>query len=92
LGPAYLALKDVLNEANSGHAEVLNQIKMRFREETFTPQRILEAIQAYPELVSGFAAAIYESYSMPCFSQIRMLYINFAMVHYPNSPKQSQPV
>jgi glutamate dehydrogenase len=61
-------LKDVLNEADPGHAEVLNQIKRRFREETFTPQRVLEALHAYPELVSGFTAAIFKSYSMPCFS------------------------
>jgi glutamate dehydrogenase len=52
LGPAYLALKNVLDESNPGHAEVLSQIKKRFREETFTRQRISEAILAYPELVS----------------------------------------
>ena len=44
-------MKNVLDEANPGHAEVLNQIKKRFREETFTRQRISEAILAYPELV-----------------------------------------
>lgn len=82
----------MLDEANPSHAEVLNQIKRRFREETFTPQRILEAIHAYPELVSVFAAAVYESYLNSHFVQIRMLYINFAMVHYPNPPKSSQPV
>jgi glutamate dehydrogenase len=64
LGPAYLALKNVLDEANPGHAEVLNQIKKRFRDETFTRQSISEAILAYPELVSlfrvfgGFAAVL----------------------------------
>jgi glutamate dehydrogenase len=52
LGPAYLALKNVLDEANPGHAEVMNQIKKRFREETFTRQGIMETIMAYPELVS----------------------------------------
>lgn len=52
LGQAYLSLKNVLDEANPGHAEVLNQIKKRFREETFTRQGISEAISAYPELVS----------------------------------------
>ncbi|ETW82147.1 hypothetical protein HETIRDRAFT_384544 [Heterobasidion irregulare TC 32-1] len=64
LGPAYLALKNVLDEANPAHAEVLNDIKRRFREETFTRESIAEAIHAHPEL-------------------IRMLYVNFAMVHYP---------
>jgi glutamate dehydrogenase len=35
LGPSYLALKNVLDETNPTHAEVLNDIKRRFREETF---------------------------------------------------------
>ena len=52
LGPAYLALKNVLDEANPAHAEVLNDIKRRFREETFTRESIAEAIHAHPELVS----------------------------------------
>lgn len=54
LGPAYLALKNVLDEANPGHAEVLNQIKRRFREETFTRQVIMESLMAHPDLVSPF--------------------------------------
>jgi glutamate dehydrogenase len=45
-------LKNVLDESNPGHAEVLNQIKKRFREETFTRQGIAEALQTYPELAS----------------------------------------
>ncbi|KIK48084.1 hypothetical protein CY34DRAFT_798722 [Suillus luteus UH-Slu-Lm8-n1] len=36
LGPAYLHLKNILDESNPSHAEVLNDIKRRFREETFT--------------------------------------------------------
>jgi glutamate dehydrogenase len=51
LGPAYLALKNVLDDANPVHGEVLNGIKKRFREETFTRQGISEAILAYPDLV-----------------------------------------
>lgn len=51
LGPAYLALKNVLDDANPLHAEVLNDIKKRFREETFTRQGISETILAYPDLV-----------------------------------------
>jgi glutamate dehydrogenase len=64
LGPSYLALKNVLDETNPTHAEVLNDIKRRFREETFTRESIANVIHANPEL-------------------IRMLYVNFAMVHYP---------
>ncbi|KAH9010718.1 NADH-dependent glutamate dehydrogenase [Lactarius pseudohatsudake] len=64
LGASYLALKNVLDETNPTHAEVLNDIKRRFREESFTRESIANVIHAHPEL-------------------IRMLYVNFAMVHYP---------
>ncbi|KAI0049429.1 NAD-specific glutamate dehydrogenase [Auriscalpium vulgare] len=69
LGPAYLALKNTLDESNASHAEVLNNIKRRFREETFTRESIAQVIHAHPEL-------------------IRMLYVNFAMVHYPADEAQ----
>ena len=52
LGPSYLALKNVLDETNPTHAEVLNDIKRRFREETFTRESIANVIHAYPEIVS----------------------------------------
>jgi len=55
LGPAYIGLKNVLDESNPDHAEVLNNIKRRFREETFTREGIADVIQAHPELV-GFRA------------------------------------
>ncbi|CAE6426784.1 unnamed protein product [Rhizoctonia solani] len=71
LGPSYSALRDVLDESNAVHAEVLNNIKVRFREETFTRESIGEIIAAYPEL-------------------IRMLYVNFAMSHYPAQDEASQ--
>lgn len=51
LGPAYLQLKNVLDETDPAHAEVLNNIKRRFREETFTRESIAQAIQAHPLLV-----------------------------------------
>lgn len=54
LGPAYLQLKNVLDENDPAHAEVLNNIKKRFREETFTRESIAQVILAYPELVSFF--------------------------------------
>ncbi|KAE9386234.1 NAD(P)-binding protein [Gymnopus androsaceus JB14] len=40
LGPAYLQLKNVLDENDPAYAEVLNNIKRRFREETFTRESI----------------------------------------------------
>jgi len=70
LGPAYLALRGVLDETSATHAEVLNNIKRRFREETFTRQSIEEAILAQPDLV-------------------RMLYVHFAMTHYPAAGAQA---
>ncbi|KAE9385968.1 hypothetical protein BT96DRAFT_1006533 [Gymnopus androsaceus JB14] len=54
LGPAYLQLKNILDENDPAHAEVLNNIKRRFR------RRCLRG-------------------------RIRLLYVNFAMVHYPAS-------
>ncbi|KIK69950.1 hypothetical protein GYMLUDRAFT_67202 [Collybiopsis luxurians FD-317 M1] len=71
LGPAYLQLKNVLDENDPEHAEVLNNIKRRFREETFTRESIEQVIQAHPDL-------------------IRLLYVNFAMVHYPASDHASE--
>jgi glutamate dehydrogenase len=64
LGPSYLALRNLLDEADPAHAEVLNAIKRRFREETFTRESIAQVVHAHPEL-------------------IRLLYVNFAMAHYP---------
>jgi glutamate dehydrogenase len=66
LGPAYLQLKNVLDENDPAHAEVLNDIKRRFREETFTRESIAQVIHAHPDL-------------------IRLLYVNFAMIHYPST-------
>lgn len=41
----------MLDETKPGHEQVLNKIKTRFREETFTRESIREVIQAHPELV-----------------------------------------
>ncbi|KAJ7081614.1 NADH-dependent glutamate dehydrogenase [Mycena belliarum] len=73
LGPAYLSLRNVLDEADPAHAEVLSDIKRRFREETFTRESIAGVISAYPEL-------------------IRLLYVNFALTHYPPSASGSDNV
>ncbi|KAJ7904791.1 NAD-specific glutamate dehydrogenase [Mycena leptocephala] len=51
LGSAYLSLRNVLNDADPAHAEVLNDIKRRFREETFTRESIANTILAHPELI-----------------------------------------
>src|SRR5882762_5986783 len=59
LGPAYLQLRNVLDETNPAHAEVLNVIKRRFREETFTRESIEQVIHAHPELVIYLSIYIY---------------------------------
>ncbi|KNZ46150.1 glutamate dehydrogenase [Puccinia sorghi] len=71
LGPSYLALKGLLNESDPMQAGVLNDIKRRFREETFTRQSITEVVLAYPSI-------------------IRLLYVNFALVHYINASSSRQ--
>ena len=42
----------VLDDSNPDHAEVINKIKTRFREETFTRESIREVIHHHPNLVS----------------------------------------
>ncbi|KAJ7444126.1 NAD-specific glutamate dehydrogenase [Mycena galericulata] len=74
-GPAYLSLRNVLDEADPAHAEVLSDIKRRFREETFTRESIAGVISAYPELMGTLG-----------FPIIHLLYVNFALTHYPASP------
>ncbi|KAL6305517.1 hypothetical protein BKA93DRAFT_778531, partial [Sparassis latifolia] len=51
LGPAYLALKNILDESNPSHMEVLNNIKHRFREETFMRENIAQVIHAHADLL-----------------------------------------
>lgn len=58
LGTAYLQLKNVLDENDTTHAEVLNNIKRRFREETFTRESIAQVIHAYPELVGTISSYV----------------------------------
>ena len=51
LGAAYLQLKEVLDESNPAHADVLHQIRRRFREETFTRESIANIIHGHPDIV-----------------------------------------
>jgi len=51
LGPAYSALKDLLDENDTLQAGVLSDIRARFRQETFTRGSILECLQQYPDIV-----------------------------------------
>ncbi|KAN0063542.1 NAD-dependent glutamate dehydrogenase [Thecaphora frezii] len=51
LGQAYQALRNVLDENDSQQAAILNEIKLRFREETFTRQSIQEVIENHPTLI-----------------------------------------
>lgn len=83
LGPSYLALKNVLNEANPAHEEVLMDIKRRFRDETFTRESVANVIHAHPELVRKQIFSHIPFGMLTFIGQIRMLYVNFAMVQYP---------
>ncbi|KAF8882033.1 NADH-dependent glutamate dehydrogenase [Gymnopilus junonius] len=60
LGPAYLQLKNILNENDPTHAEVLNDIKRRFREETFTRESIAQVIHAHPDLIRMLPTLSYQ--------------------------------
>ncbi len=51
LGAAYQALRGVLNEAEPEQAAILNEIKTRLREETFTRQSIQDVIDSHPEII-----------------------------------------
>ena len=51
LGTSYRALRDLLDDSDPHQAAVLNDIKLRFREETFTRQSIYEVIKSLPHLV-----------------------------------------
>ncbi|KAE9387141.1 NAD-specific glutamate dehydrogenase [Gymnopus androsaceus JB14] len=63
--------QNVLDKNDPAHSEVLNNIKRRFREETFTRESIEQVIHTHSEL-------------------IRLLYVNFAMVHYPASDQATE--
>ncbi|GBE84730.1 hypothetical protein SCP_0607100 [Sparassis crispa] len=60
LGPAYLALKNILDESNSSHMEVLNNIKHRFREETFMRESIAQVIHAHADLINLLPTLSYQ--------------------------------
>jgi glutamate dehydrogenase len=51
LGSEYLALTTILDRTNPIHEEVLNKMKKRLRQETFTREYILDIISQYPELI-----------------------------------------
>ncbi|KAE9387832.1 hypothetical protein BT96DRAFT_1004773 [Gymnopus androsaceus JB14] len=53
LGPAYLQLKNVLDENDPAHAEVSNNIQRTFRKETFTRESIEQVIHTHSELVDS---------------------------------------
>lgn len=51
LGTEYSTLVSSLDPKNAVHIEVLNKIKKRLRQETFTREYVLEIVRQYPELV-----------------------------------------
>ena len=57
LGSEYTSLETLLDNSNSGHAELLAKIKQRLRNETFTSDYILEIIAQYPQIVRSLYLA-----------------------------------
>ena len=58
LGPEYASLSDLLSTKDNPQAALLlSKLKRRLRTETFTPDYILEIIQAYPGLVRDLYAS-----------------------------------
>ncbi|KAK9475374.1 Glutamate/Leucine/Phenylalanine/Valine dehydrogenase-domain-containing protein [Dipodascopsis tothii] len=54
LGTEYSSLLEILDTSNSAHQEVLNKIKRRLRQETFTREYICDIISSQIELVQSF--------------------------------------
>jgi hypothetical protein len=51
--------QNMLDESDPAQADVLNAIKMRFRQETFTRENIQEVIVAHPQIVCVVIWIIY---------------------------------
>ena len=51
LGTEYTALTQIIDSNNSSNAELLDKLKKRLRNETFTTDYILEIIYQYPDLI-----------------------------------------
>jgi len=67
LGSEYSTLTTVLDQNNSAHNELLDKIKRRLRNETFTPDYLREIITLYPELIR----ALYLSFASYHYVQTR---------------------
>jgi len=67
LGSEYSTLTSVLDHNNSAHNELLDKIKRRLRNETFTPDYLREIITLYPELIR----ALYLSFASYHYVQTR---------------------
>lgn len=57
LGSEYVSLSEALDVRNSAHLEILSKLKRRLRNETFTPDYILEIIATFPELIKTLYAS-----------------------------------
>jgi len=60
LGSEYLALQAILTPKDTAHEAVLNQIKKRLRDDTFTRENILDILMQRPELIQ----LCYKSFAM----------------------------
>ena len=80
LGSDYATLAGILDMNNPAHVDVLNSIKKRLRQDTFTSEYILDILLQYPELIKAcytdFAEVHHRSDSMyglkPSLSVLRL--------------------
>ena len=80
-----MALKKLVDENNPTQAQILNDIRVKLRSETFTRQSILDVIQRYASLVyCPRPTTMNHNLNVPSSypDLIRLLYIQFAMIHY----------
>lgn len=67
LGTEYSTLASMLDAKNSAHMELLNKMKRRLRNETFTSDYLMEIINQYPDLIR----ALYLSFASYHYISIR---------------------
>ena len=67
LGTEYSTLTSMLDAKNSAHMELLNKMKRRLRNETFTSDYLMEIINQYPDLIR----ALYLSFASYHYISIR---------------------
>ena len=78
-----MALKKLVDENNPTQAQILNDIRIKLRSETFTRQSILEVIRGWALVLPKSLQMMMIRLSWVSYPElVRLLYIQFAMTHY----------